>query len=164
LRRAGHHCPRVAGLCVSPFKRAMSKKTIIRYAAVLVLVVVGLAFAAPAAKRKAQLTQCGNYLVSIGCAARLWADDHGGDQFPPDLISMSNEVVTPKIYVCPGDYSSPPAASWASFTPKQSSFEVVTPSLHAGDTNRVFLRCKVHGSVLYGDGSVYVRGQLHHKF
>jgi len=142
----------------------MNEKIIIRYATVLALVVVGLAFAAPAAKRKAQLMQCGNYLVSIGCAARLWSDDHGGGQFPPDLVSMSNEVVTPKIYVCPGDYSRQPAASWDSFTPEQGSFEVVTPSLNAGDTNRVFLRCKVHGSILYGDGSVYVRGQLHRKF
>jgi hypothetical protein len=121
------------------------------------------AVAVSCAKQRADFIGCGNYLTSIGCAARMWAADHGGERLPPDLLSMSNLVNTPKIFVCPGDYSRRPAATWASFTPEQSSFEVVTPSLRDGDADQVFIRCKVHGSVLYGDGSVFVRGQRHHK-
>jgi hypothetical protein len=114
------------------------------------------------AKGHAERTACGNYMVSIGLAARLWANDNG-DHFPPDLISMSNEVISPKILICPGDHSRKPSGSWASFTPEQSSFEIVTPSLRDGDTNKVFLRCKIHGSVGYADGSVFVNGKRHRK-
>jgi hypothetical protein len=131
-----------------------------------IVIAAGIGIAAivrNSAKQWADDHNCGNYLVAIGFAARVWADDHDG-HFPPDLISMSNEVSTPKIYVCPGDHSRQPAASWASFTPKQSSFEIVTPSLRDGDTNLIFMRCKLHGSVLYGDGSVFVNGQRHYKY
>src|SRR5437867_9258027 len=114
------------------------------------------------AKQRAELLGCGNYMVAIGFAARVWANDNR-DRFPPDLLSMSNEVISPKILICPGDHSRKPSASWASFTPEQSSFEMVTPSLRDGDTNAVFLRCKIHGSVGYADGSVFVNGKRHRK-
>lgn len=114
------------------------------------------------AQQRAELHGCGNYMVAIGLAARMWANDNG-DRFPPDLLSLSNEVVTPKILICSGDYSREPPANWASFTPAQSSFEMVTPSLRDGDTNAVFLRCKIHGSVGYADGSVFVNGKRHRK-
>ena len=114
-------------------------------------------------KQRTDSLACGNYMVSIGFAARLYAEDRDG-YLPSDLLSMSNEVITPKILVCPCDHSRRPAASWAVFTPADSSYEIFTPHLREGDANRVFLRCKIHGSVLYGDGSVFVNGQLHHKF
>jgi hypothetical protein len=114
-------------------------------------------------KQRAGPLACGDYMTSIGIAARMYSDEHDG-YLPSDLLSMSNEVSTPKILVCPGDHSRQPAASWAVFTPEDSSYEIVTPHLREGDTNRVFLRCKVHGSVLYGDGSVFVDGQRHYKF
>src|SRR6266404_210361 len=110
------------------------------------------------AKHRAELLGCGNHMVSVGFAARSWAEENGG-RLPPDLLSMSNEVITPKILICPGDHSRKPAASWTSFTPEQSSFEMVTPSLREGDTNAVFLRCKIHGTVGYADGSVFVNGK-----
>jgi hypothetical protein len=131
------------------------------------IILVGVAIAAIALNRAKQdvgFIECGNSLVSIGFAARLWSDDNGGERLPSDLISMSNEVTTPKILVCPGDQLRQQAASWATFTPEQSSFEMITPGLRAGDTNQVFLRCRIHGSLLYGDGSVFVRGKRHRKF
>ncbi len=102
-------------------------------------------------------------MAAICLAARSWAVDYG-DRSPPDLLSLSNEVCLPKIYICPGDRSRKPAANWASFTPEQSSFEIVTPDLRSGDTNAVFLRCKIHGSVGYADGSVFVNGKRHRKW
>src|SRR5258706_4126520 len=105
------------------------------------------------AKQQAELLVCGNYMDAIGFAARMWSNDNG-DRFPPNLVSMSNELTTPKILICPGDHSRKASTSWAQFTPEQSSFEMVTPSLRDGDTNAVFLRCKIHGSIGYADGSV----------
>ena len=135
-----------------------------RYLIVVVAVLAGSAacFLIARAKQRAELFGCGNYMASVCLAGRMWANDNG-DRFPSDLLSMSNEVVTPKILICPGDRSRKPAASWASFTPEQSSFEMVTPSLRDGDTNEVFLRCKIHGSVGYADGSVFVNGKRHRK-
>lgn len=132
----------------------MNKRAIFIFAGVFVLVVGALVVAAPWAKRKAESVSCGNYMASIGCAARLWAEDHDG-HLPSDLLSMSNEVITPKILVCPGDHARQPAASWAVFTPADSSYEIVTPGLKDGDTNGVFLRCKIHGHLGYADATVF---------
>jgi hypothetical protein len=132
----------------------MSKRAILIITGVLVLVVGALVVAAPWAKRKAESVSCGNYMASIGCAARLWAEDHDG-HLPSDLLSMSNEVITPKILVCPGHHARQPAASWSVFTPADSSYEIVTPGLKDGDTNGVFLRCKIHGHLGYADATVF---------
>ncbi len=131
----------------------MSKRRIILIAVTLVTALTALALAAPVAKRKAESVSCGNSMVSIGCAARLWANDHD-DHLPSDLLSMSNEVTAIKILICPGDHSLQPAASWAAFTPADSSYEIVTPGLRNGDTNGVFLRCKTHKHLGYADGTV----------
>ena len=135
----------------------MSKRTTIVSAAGLALVVAGLvavAMAALTAERKTESVQCGNYMVSIGCAARFWAEDHDG-RLPSNLLSMSNELITPMILVCPGDHSRRPAAGWGVFTPADSSYEIVTPGLKVGDTNSVFLRCKIHGHLGYADATVF---------
>src|SRR5436190_2789352 len=133
-------------------------KVNVKIVAVLAALTALLLVSLVRAKGRAERTSCGNYMVSIGSAARLWANDNG-DRFPPDLLSMSNEVISPKILICPGDHSCKASASWASFTPEQSSFEMVTPSLREGDTNVVFFRCRIHGSVGYADGSVFVNGK-----
>jgi hypothetical protein len=132
----------------------LNARRIIFMAATLAVVVTGLALFAPSAKRKAESVQCGNYMASIGCAARLWANDHG-DYLPSQLISMSNEVIATKILICPGDHSRKPAASWASFTAADSSYEIVTPGLRDGDTNGIFLRCTIHGHLGYADATVF---------
>jgi hypothetical protein len=143
----------------SPMRRGY---LIVVVAVVAVLAGVMACFIIPRAKLRAELLGCGNYMVSVCFAGRMWANDNGG-RFPSDLLSMSNEVVAPKLFICPGDRSRKPAASWASFTPQQSSFELVTAGLRNGDTNSVFLRCKIHGTVGYADGSVFVSGKRHRK-
>ena len=146
--------------------RLVMKKSDTPYIMIVVAVLAGGAacfvIARDRAKQRAELLGCGNHMLAICSAGRVWANDNG-DRFPPDLLSMSNEVISPKILICPGDHSRKPSASWASFTPEQSSFEMVTPSLRDGDTNAVFLRCKIHGSVGYADGSVFVNGNRHRK-
>jgi hypothetical protein len=132
----------------------MSKRAIIAAAVVLVPVVVGLAFAAHSAKRRAESMRCGNNMASVGCAARCWALDHDG-HLPPDFHSMANEVGTLKVLVCPGDHTRKPAASWSAFTEADSSYDILNPRLSEGDTNGVFMRCKIHGHLGYADGTVF---------
>jgi hypothetical protein len=93
-------------------------------------------------------------MVSIGFAARLWADDHE-DQLPSDFLSMSNELIITKILICPGDHLRLKAGNWTAFTSENSSYEIVTPGLRDSDTNSVFLRCKVHGNLGFADGTVF---------
>jgi hypothetical protein len=124
------------------------------FSLVVAVVLVGIAIAFPALKRHEESVQCGNYMASIGCAARLWAEDHDG-YLPRDLLSMSNELATPKILICPGDHTRQAATSWATFSTNTSSYEIVTFGLRDGDTNGVFMRCKIHGHLGYADGTVF---------
>jgi hypothetical protein len=93
-------------------------------------------------------------MVSIGLAARLWAKDHNG-YLPSDLKSISNELVSTKILVCPGDQNRQPAESWQVLSAIVSSYEIVTTNLIESDTNEVFLRCKIHAHLGFGDGTVF---------
>ena len=122
----------------------------------LVLIILVVAACAPqSAKRQAESVSCGNYMCSICTGARLWAMDNSG-YLPSDFVSMSNELATPRILVCPGDESRRPATDWASLTPDQSSYEIVGARVGEGDTNAVFLRCKVHRDHLgYPDGTIF---------
>ena len=109
----------------------------------------------PSAKRSAESKACGNYMCAICIAGRTWSMD-GDGHLPSDFLSMSNEVSSPRILICPGDHSRHPARNWASLTPDQSSYEIVTLHLLDGDTNGVFLRCKFHHDhVGYADGTVF---------
>jgi hypothetical protein len=86
-------------------------------------------------------------------ADRVWAIDNG-DVSPPDVLSMTNEMNTPKILVCPSDTGRQVAKDWASYTSANCSYEYLAPS--AGDTEpqRVAFRCPIHGHVGCCDGSV----------
>lgn len=132
----------------------MSKRFILICVGVIVVVIAALVVPSLSAKRKADSVSCGNQMASIGVAALLWAGDHEGI-FPPDFLSMSNELVSPKVLMCPGDHSRHPVVSWSGFTPAESSYEIVSTGLKEGDTNRVFVRCKIHGHLGYADGTVF---------
>ena len=121
----------------------------------LVVIVIFAACVTHSAKRRAESMSCGNYMCSIVIGARAWAMD-SDDYLPSDFLSMSNELATPRILVCPGDHSRHPAPDWASVTPDNSSYEIVAPRLRDGDSNEVFLRCKFHHDHRgYADGTVF---------
>jgi len=105
------------------------------------------------AKERAESVACVNNLKQLGLALRLWANDHG-DMFPPDVLSMTNEVHTPKILVCPGDRAREAAESWASYTAAHCSYEYLAPSAPETEPDRVAFRCPIHGNVGLCDGSV----------
>jgi hypothetical protein len=124
-----------------------------------VAIMAGLTLPALAkAKGKAQSISCVNNLKQMGLAARIYATDHN-DAYPPDILSMKNELVTPKVLICPNDPNHAAAASltWDNFDASQSSYEYVTRGLTEatpGFENKVLFRCRIHGHVCMGDGSV----------
>ena len=95
-------------------------------------------------------------MISIGLAARMWANDHG-EMFPTSLASMSNELNTTKVLFCSSDreHSRPLVSDWSTFEEGKCSYEIVTRGIKDGDGSKVFLRCRVHGHLCYGDGSVF---------
>lgn len=105
------------------------------------------------ARDKARSISCVNNLKQLGLAARIWATDNG-DILPPDLLSMSNEIVAPKILVCPADEGRQPAADWSGFTLANTSYEFLAASGTETEPQRVAFRCPLHGHVGLADGSV----------
>jgi len=109
------------------------------------------------AKSRAQTISCVNNMKQIGLARLLWSNDNG-NKFPADFLSMSNQLVTPAILVCPGDNSKTKATSWSQFNEAQNvSYEFVDPTagpgVNAGQT--VVFRCPIHGNEAMADGSVH---------
>ena len=106
-----------------------------------------------AARDKDSTIVCVSNLKQLGLAVRLWSTDNG-DTTPQNLISMTNEMNTPKILVCPADTARQPARDWASFTPANCSYDYLAPSAPDTEPQRILFRCPVHGSVTLCDGSV----------
>jgi hypothetical protein len=102
--------------------------------------------------------ECVNNLKQFGLAVRVWALDNN-DSNPPNVLSMSNELSTPKILVCPADTNRPVAADWSSFTMANCSYEFLVPDEKDADREpqRVSVRCQIHGNIGLCDGSVQMR-------
>jgi hypothetical protein len=113
------------------------------------------------AKSKAQTIACVSNLKQMGLAARIYANDHDG-VFPPDFLAMTNELVTPRILICPADpaRSGNTVQTWADFNPAQSSYEYLGADLKEstpGFEAKVLVRCRIHGNECLGDGSAHMK-------
>ena len=111
------------------------------------------------ARTKAQQISCVSNLKQIGLAARMWSNDHN-DTFPPDFLSMSNELFSPKILVCPDDAARKRVETWPEFDPKNVSYEYLKPGVKEDPAlmKTPIFRCPIHNNVCYGDGSVRPEG------
>ena len=107
-------------------------------------------------KRRAQFINCRSNMISIGLAARMWANDHD-ETFPTSLVSLSNELNTTKVLFCSSDrkHPRPKVSDWSTFDEAGCSYEIVSRGIRDGDSSKVFLKCTVHGHLGYGDGSVF---------
>ncbi|MFN0066868.1 MAG: hypothetical protein ACKVYV_04440 [Limisphaerales bacterium] len=105
------------------------------------------------ARGRAQSIRCVNSLKQLGLAARVWATDNG-DVAPSTWLQMTNEMVTPKILVCPSDTTRSAAADWGGFGPANVSYDFVTPNALETEPQVVLFRCPIHGHVCLADGSV----------
>jgi hypothetical protein len=109
------------------------------------------------ARDRAMCIQCVNNLKVFGLAVKVWALDNT-NLTSPDVLSMSNELSTPIVLVCPADTNRPAAKSWSSFTPANCSYEYLAPSSSdEKEPMRVLSRCPIHGNVGLLDGSVQVQ-------
>lgn len=115
-------------------------------AAVIILVVIA---SAPYARQYVETRRCGRRLAAITQAARVWADAHNG-RLPSSFILMSNELVNPRVLLCPGDKLREPADNWQALTTANSSYQIEEGALRAKDLppeilqNICYLGCKVH--------------------
>lgn len=104
------------------------------------------------AKGRAQRIACISNLKQIGLAARMWANDNK-EIMPIDFLSMSNELTSPKVLVCPADTARRQAANWQEFDGNSASYELLSPGVPEGDPNIVYVRCPIHHNVGLLDGS-----------
>jgi HEAT repeat protein len=146
----------------------MKTKTLIRVAeAALALLVGGSAspqrgFAAAEippvteAPDKAQRVACVNNLKQLGLSLQTWAANNA-DLLPSNIFSMSNEVTSTMILVCPGDPCHVPANDWGSCTSTNLSYKFLSPSAKVAAPQEVVFLCPIHGNVTLMDGSVQSR-------
>lgn len=126
----------------------------------VIAIVAGMTLPALAkAKDRAQRINCASNMKQIGLAARMWSTDHEG-KFPLDFASMSNELATPKILVCPGDASKTRVMNWSEFSPGNVTYEYLEPGIdEKAAAQMVVFQCPIHGNIGMGDGSVHQGGQ-----
>ncbi len=104
------------------------------------------------AKARAERIQCVNNLKQIGLAARIWAGDNS-DVYPPDFISMTNEMSTWKIMQCPSD-TVHNVTSWADVASGNVSYTMLAPGIKENFPDVVFAECPLHHNICLVDGSV----------
>jgi hypothetical protein len=136
----------IAGLCVS---------------GVMLVVMVPAAMLLPAlskAQGKAMRIRCVNNLKQIGLGARMYSNDNK-EIFPPDFLTMSNELNSPKILVCPADSKHTAVSTWAEFDPRKNlTYEYLKPGITEKTAmSEVIFRCPIHNNIGLGDGSVIQR-------
>jgi hypothetical protein len=106
------------------------------------------------AKSEAQAIACINNLKQIGLAARIYAADHN-NVFPPDFITMKNELNSPKILFCPGDPTAVRVGDWSQLDPALISYRFLNPGGNETDPTKQLTTCPIHGHVGLSDGSVH---------
>jgi hypothetical protein len=113
------------------------------------------------AKAMAMRRACITNIKRICLSARIWANDHQ-ELFPTDFISMSNELNTPVILICPADSSRTAATSWQEFDGGSVSYDLLSPGVNESDPEVVFMRCPIHHTAGMVDGSAGMLDEKKH--
>ncbi|MEN9675089.1 MAG: hypothetical protein RIS76_985 [Verrucomicrobiota bacterium] len=107
------------------------------------------------ARDRARSIACINNLKNIGLALRTWAIAHQG-AFPMDLLSMTDELRSPKTLVCPADTRQPPPSDWSTFKAARITYDYLSPGGSETDPTCVAARCPIHRNLLLSDGSAHM--------
>lgn len=77
----------------------------------IIVVLVCIVFAKSYLRRRSESFVCGNTMVAITPAARMWANDPN-ERWPSDLMTMSHELNSSRILQCPGEHAQRMVRSW----------------------------------------------------
>ncbi len=102
-------------------------------------------------RRRAQSRQCMSNLKRIGLAARIWANDHD-DKFPPDYVTMREELGTPKLLFCPASPGGP-VTDWSQLNPAAVTYTWHGSTADEQKPESALTACPIHGHVGLADGS-----------
>jgi hypothetical protein len=113
------------------------------------------------AKVRAHAASCGSNLSSVSLAGRLWSNDHT-DTLARSLLEMSNEVITPKVLICPSDdrrksaehWNKITAIPWPLLTTNDFTYEWIVRGEEDTNMDRIVIRCPIHGFTGLASGSV----------
>jgi hypothetical protein len=92
-----------------------------------IILILLIAAGIPRLKQRLLAVSCGDNMISMAYATRIWLDDNN-NRLPSDFRSMSNELNTVKLLICPADSSTPRATDWASVTASNCTYEILTPA------------------------------------
>ena len=107
-------------------------------------------------KDEAHSVRCVNNMKQIALAARVWATDNN-DVFPLDLVTMKNELSTPKILFCPGETGIAPVSEWEALNPSSITYRYLNAGGSDREPQKLLLTCPFHGHTALSDGSVHRR-------
>ena len=122
--------------------------------AIVLILLVFLTMSTRRPRIRTYQVHCINNMKQIGLAARIWSNDHN-DTFPPDLITMKNELNTPRILFCPADTKVVRVTEWPELNPSTISYRYLNPNGSDLEPSKPLIICPIHGHVGLGDGSVH---------
>lgn len=107
------------------------------------------------ARGRAQSINCVNNMKQILLGTRIFATDNK-DVFPPNFLTMSNELSSPTILICPSDTTRTRMTNWSQFSPNNVTYIYSGADLkeELSTMQKVIITCPIHGHVGLGDGSV----------
>ncbi len=99
---------------------------------------------------------CRARLRMINLAANLWG---AGDRLPLSLGEMTNDIGYPifgwpTLLFCPADTNRFAPTNWTSVDFSETSYEIVLTNSTPQDYDEPFARCRVHGFVVFGYGTI----------
>jgi hypothetical protein len=99
----------------------------------------------PETRAEALAGECDGRLLLIEVAVNNWYGQHN-QQVPPDLVSLSNLLPSPRLLVCPADEVRVPADDWANVTPARISYEYRVFRPAAAASASAHIRCPIHNT------------------
>ncbi len=112
------------------------------------------------ANRKRSINICISNMKQIGLARQFLKDCQPDvNEFDTNaflhLSTMSNEIATTKILVCPSDTAKQPAIDFKHLGPENLSYQIrCRTNLGEFFPDEILMRCPIHGLAVFGDGSI----------